>query len=393
MTGLRRILLAIIAVLSGAWLGLDSLKNKTRQAARPKTPLPPPGPATIGAKGGTLALPRTKRAAPGFEASAAAPGAVSSLRDARPAEKPASAPAGADGHGDVRAIKGPLGYLMELFKRFGADHCPAWAAALSFFSLLSFVPLILAGLALVSQFLSPETARQQVEVFLTSLVPGKTAQGGVRALLEEINIEQQVQNLKNFSNIAGMIGFLSLLWAATRIFVNAATPMNAAFRTQETRGFWKMQFMAFGMLVAVGALFLLSFIPSAGPALINRLPLPFDSPDPPGVLLNIVFFALALVFNAAMFTVIYKWVPSPSAGVQWKEALVGGVVVAVLWEAAKQGFTFYLRRFGQGYNEMYGLLAGGFIAVVWVYYSSMILLLGAEIAEIYSDVREAKVQE
>jgi len=176
-----------------------------------------------------------------------------------------------------------------------------------------------------------------------------------------------------------------------QIFINATTLMNAAFGTDETRGWFKLRGVALLLLVIVGFLFLLALVPSSGAQIINSLKLPFIGklPDPLPPIIAFLLSLVAVAVNAVMFSVVYRYLPSPSANIDWKEARFAGVIVAVLWEVAKQVFAFYLRRFGQaGYNKMYGSLGGLAGLIFWIFYTSMILLLGAEIAKMYSEWRD-----
>lgn len=387
MALIRRILLALIALLSGAWLTMDALKNSAQRAVKKAgRPVPKTTTAVAGAKSGAVAMPRSSL-----------PASTVTKREkteAKPIEretKPVSVPGAEDTHRSIHEIHGPIAYLRELYNRFNGDQCPAWAAALSFFVILATVPLLLVGLAAVGFLIhDPHRAAEQVRVFIQGMLPGKGAASAAGQLIDNMKIAEQAKKLMDVSSVMGVIGIGSLLWAASRIFVNAATPMNAAFQTKETRGFLPMQGMAFGLLLAGGLLFLLSFVPSTGAAMINRLHIPgIAVPVPTPFLLNAFFFLLAIAINAAMYTVIYRFLPSPSANITWKDAAVGGAVVAVLWEIAKQGFALYLRKQGgDSYNYVSGAAAGVFIAVIWVYYSSMILLLGAEIIEMYRDHQE-----
>ncbi len=394
MAAIRAVLLAIIGIVSGAWLGLDALKSGAKQAA--KSSDAPPKPfrprkrdqarlAVHQAKNTTAAL--TSRAS---HAVSRVIHRKKRAADEEP-EKPASAPAGRAGHTDIGQVHGWFGYLRELFKRFGADHCPAWAAALSFFSILSFVPILLCGIALLGFVIQdPAQAAQKVQQFVANLLPGATAAKQAADIIKQIDVEKRLADLRNFSGTAGLIGLLSLFWAASRIVVNAATPMNAAFAAEEKRGFVKMQVYAFGLMFGAGTLFLLSLLPSSGPALLQHIPVFKGLPDPSPWWLNVIILAISVVINAAMFTIIYRFLPSPSAGVDWVEARFAGLIVAVLWEAAKQGLAFYLSRFGgdKNYDKVYGGLGGLILLILWVYYSSMILLLGAEIAKMYSEWRD-----
>jgi membrane protein len=200
-----------------------------------------------------------------------------------------------------------------------------------------------------------------------------------------------VTTLQEQRGIAGIIGVISLFWAAMQIFVNATTPMNAAFRTKETRGFIKLRLTALALLFGAGSLFLLALTPTIAAQFIGNSKFlglgPFKDTVLPMV--AVLFTIVGIGINAAMFTVIYKYLPSPSANVTWKAAAISGGFVALLWEAAKQGFAFYTSKYAN-YDKVYGTLGGLIGLVFWIYYTSMILLLGAEIANLYRDSQEAK---
>lgn len=308
---------------------------------------------------------------------------------------PASAP-GSDAQHDASLadVHGPFGYLKELFKRFSGDYCGAWAASLSFFSILSIPPVLLCGLAVLGFVIQdPPTATVQMQSILAKVLPGTedTAKDQAASIITQLNVEKSVTTLKRQSGRAGVIGVISLFWASIQIFVNASTPMNAAFRTKETRGFIKLRLTALGLLFGAGLLFLLALTPTIAAQFIGSSKIlgfgPFKETIAP--IVAVLLAVLGICFNAAMFTVIYRYLPSPSAKVTWKAAAMSGGFVALLWEGAKQGFAFYTSKYAN-YDKVYGTL-GGLIAVVfWIYYTSMILLLGAEIANLYADAQKAR---
>jgi membrane protein len=288
---------------------------------------------------------------------------------------------------------GPLGMLKELYERFNEDQGAGWAAALSFFGILSFIPLLVCGIAAVGFFIQdPHSAAEKVFHALKSILPGENAGATAQRIIRDAHIEEQAAKLMQFSGWGTVIGIGSLVWTASRIFVNAMPPMNAAFRAKETRSLLMMQVYALGLLLAAGFLGLLSFLPSSGPDLMRRIAVFSGLPDPSPWWLDTIFLILGVAISALMYMIIYRFLPSPAAKVTWREAAVGGVVAAVLWELAKQGFGLYLRSFGgsSSYDKLYGSLGGIVILTLWVYYSSMILLLGAQIAELYSDAQATK---
>jgi len=280
-------------------------------------------------------------------------------------------------------------YTRLLLQRFNQDHCPAFAAALSFFALLSVVPLLLVALAALGFALQdPAQARAYLENVVAQVLPGSAARTAARELMDQIKIEQQVETLMASRGVAGLVGVLTLVWASIQIFVNGATAMNAAWQVEERRSWVRQRLVALGLLLGAGALFLLSLIPSSGPELLRNLRIPWlGLPEQVPWYVDLLFVLVAVALNAAMFTVIYRFLPATE--VTWKQAAIGGAAMGGLWELAKRGFTFYLATYGSR-NAMYGALGGLMILVTWIYYTSMLLLLGAEVAKLHKDVSERK---
>jgi membrane protein len=340
-------------------------------------------------------------AAPGGSASATGPTAHSAGRGGAPhAESrakvgdPSAQPARAESSAIPEASRdnvvphGAWPILKELFRRFGRDQCPAFAAALAFFSILSLVPIMLVALAaLAFVYHNPHEAMTRLQSLLGNMLPGATAQGELRHLLvERANVEQSVTTLIQTRGIAGAVGLLSLLWASIQLFINAAPAMNAAYEVQETRGWIKLRLVALGLFVASGVLFLLSLLPSAAPTFIAGLHVSWlGTPGHVPWYINMGTWLVALAINITMFALIYKFLPN--ARTTWREAFVGGAITGVLWELAKRGFAYYLANFAS-YNKVYGALAGLMILILWIYYTAMILLLGAEAAALYQDVQQ-----
>jgi len=269
---------------------------------------------------------------------------------------------------------GPWPTAKELFRRFGKDQCPAFAAALTFFGILSIVPaLVVALAALAFIFQDPVEAMHRLQGLIASILPGDIAGKAAQSMMQEANVQKSVEDLIKTRGIAGVIGLLSLIWATMQIFVNGAPAMDSAFEVVETRGWIKLRLVALGLLIGAGALFLLSLLPSTGPDFIRNLHW-FNLPQRVPWYIEALFWLVALGLNCAMFGLIYKFLPDAQS--TWREAFVGGLVAGVLWELAKQGLSYYIAHFGN-YNKVYGALGGTIVLVLWMYYTSMILLLGA----------------
>jgi membrane protein len=418
MNKVRGLLLAAIAALSAAGLGAEAIRKRLRRFTEDfdsarltgrRTAAHEEYPA-LGRKSGAAAV--ADGSAPPTRRNGSAAAAILERPDLRNhtgggpirngagrrtaghgGDSAPSAAADAYPHDTVHDITlehvhGPIGYVRELFKRFSGDYCPAWAASLSFFSILSIAPILLCGLAVLEYLMhNPDEATLRVQELLARMLPG----GGIIAdhqaadLIRQFNVQTSVHTLYAKRGVAGIIGIVSLFWASMQIFVNASAPMNAAFRTRETRGWVKLRLVSLGLLLGAGPLFLFAL----APAYIGQSLKISDTDTVLSPILSALLVLIGVVVNAVMFAIIYKVLPSPSANVTWKAAGMAGSIVAILWEVAKEAFAYYLGRFAN-YDKVYGSLGTLIGLILWIYYTSMILLLGAEIAKLYLDANAAK---
>lgn len=276
-------------------------------------------------------------------------------------------------------LTGAWAKAKMVWRRFTQDQGPILAAGLTFFTLLSIVPMILVAMAVMGFIMdSPHQALVNMQQIVAQALPGPAGVDAFRQIATEINLEQTLADLMSSRGVALYTGIIALVWAALQIFVNATAQMNAAFDTDETRSWIRLRLVALGVMLVAAVLFVASLLPTSGPELIRGLHirwLGLTSPAPAWV--DIAFSLLAVAINIAMFTVIYRFLPARRVG--WRVALFGGVVVGILWEIAKKGFAVYIAH-SSGYGRLYGPMGGVILLITWLYYSNFLLLLGAEIA-------------
>ena len=289
-------------------------------------------------------------------------------------------------------------FIMDVFARFGKDNGGLLAAGLAFFMVLAFVPMLLVGLYVLGHLYvhRPDEAVQKIYDLLSKqIVPGK-AGDEVRHLMLRANIATAagdngplhagptLMHLLQGHGIAGLIGVLSLAWAALQIFINGSAAMNAAWQTTEKRGWVKLRLVALGLLVAAGVLLVLSLAATGYSTVISASDFARSVPFL-GLLLSGLYELAAVAVSAGMYAVIYKYLPS--AQVTWKAAFVGGAFSAIAWEVAKKALAVYLLKPN---HSLYGELGNLIVFILWVLYSMTILLLGAEASAVYAETVEGR---
>lgn len=281
-------------------------------------------------------------------------------------------------------------FALRVFGRFGSDNGGMYAGGMSFFMVLSFIPMLLVGIAALGYYFhlaydlgiihthtDPVTA---VTNFITTqVVPGKSAGAEVQNIVQQSNIAQTIKTVTAKRGISGIVGILGLVWSALQIFINASVAMNAAWETREKRNWLKLHLLALGLLIASGVLVALSLAATTlGTTISKHILFPGMA-----VLTTIGTEIGAVVVATLMYTIIYKMLPA--ASVTWKSAFWGALVAAVSWEIAKKGLAVVVLRSNP---SLYGSLADLFVFVLWIYYSMMIMLIGAEVSVVYCETFE-----
>jgi membrane protein len=256
------------------------------------------------------------------------------------------------------------------------------AHALAFIGVLSLGPVLLFALAALGFVIHDAS---QVEAFVHDLIarflPGRQASEAANNLIAQTHILESARTLMRGKWWAVSIGVVSITWAAIGLFAGAADAMNAAWGVRETRPFWKLRLVCFGVFLGAGVLFLLSLAPSALPSLARHAQLPIIGAIPRGWL-DVVSWLLAIIVNGAMFTVIYRFLPN--VRVPWQSAIFGGAIAGLLWELFKQGFALYIAHFGN-FDKLYGALGGAVLLVTWILYSCVVLLAFAIGCKMHSE--------
>lgn len=248
-----------------------------------------------------------------------------------------------------------------------ADRIPLLAGGVAFFALLAVVPLLVAFVSLYGLLADPEQVTRQVGDLLGA------APTEVRDLVERQLSSVASQSTRSIG-VGLAAGLAAALWSASSGVKHLIGALNAAYDEEETRGFLKLRAVA--LLFTLGAIAFLAVavvVLTVVPALLERSPLPGGA----GLALTVARWPLLAAAFAAALAVLYRSAPDRDAA-EWRWATPGALVATVLWLIASGGLSLYVSRFGS-YDETYGSLGGVVVAMLWVFITAYVVLLGAEL--------------
>ena len=266
--------------------------------------------------------------------------------------------------------------LKETVTRWSEDRASTLAAALAYYAIFSLAPLLLIAVAVAGLVFGQRAAEGQ----LYSQLAGTVGESSARTLQRMV---AQLHQRSSGGIVATVVGIATLLFAASGLFVQLQQSMNIIWRAKARAasgiaGFLKVRLVSFSMVMVIGLLLLASLMLSAGLAAVSGyLTTVLPRSIAVGAALDaVVGFLLA----TGLFAFIYKVLPD--APVAWREVWLGALVTSVLFTVGKIGIGLYLRH--GNVASGYGAAGALVVLLLWIYYSAMILYLGAEFTHVYA---------
>jgi len=345
-------------VLAWAVVAMAALRRRkdnaaTRRArADPFRPRPPRGPVPASRSG-------TNGSGPAAQTAQDTDTGTGNGTPARPGEQ-AALPTQIPARGWVQVTK-------RAFKESSVDNVGIMAGGISYAAFLAIFPALIAGISLFGLVADPATIAQQAEGVLAALP--QEAQPLIRDQITSLT-----QTSSSALSISLVVSILLALWTASGGTSSLMTGINVAYDETESRNFLKLRGTA--LLLTLGAIIFVLLtlaLVAVVPAVLNALNL--------GTFINIVVQVIRWVLLVALIVValavVYRVAPDRDSP-QFKWTSVGALVAAALWVLGSLAFSLYVNNFGS-YNKTYGTLAGVVILLLWLYLTSYIVLLGAEI--------------
>ena len=280
-----------------------------------------------------------------------------------------------------------LRLLRRTFEEWKEDRCSSMAAALSYYTVFSLPPLLLLLLTVVGLFVDPSDVQGRISQEISALV-GPEGATQVREMIR--SVDRPEVDL-TWLSVAGIVG---LLIGATGALAELQQALNRAWEVApdpEKGGLVRKlgkRVLSLGMILTIAFLLLVSLVLSAalsafGDQLGSWLPATLS-----GVTLRLLSAGISFAVIAFLFGLIFKVMPD--ARIAWRDVAVGAISTAALFMVGKLLLGEYLARSDPG--QAFGAAGSLALILVWIYYSSMIVLFGAELTQVWANERGAGVE-
>ena len=271
--------------------------------------------------------------------------------------------------------KGLWQALKLSFKGFSDDKVMKLSASLAYYTVFSLGPLLIVLIYIAGIFLGQEAAQNEIY----NQVQGFIGHDGA------VQLQEIIKNaaLDDKGGVALIIGIIVLLIGATTIFGEVQDSINSIWglKASPKAGLLKLvltRLLSFGMIASLGFLLLVSMAATAVVESIgDRLQASF--PDVTVVVFYIINLILTLVVTTILFAIIFKFLPD--AHIKWKHVWIGAIATSIFFLIGKFAISLYISKSEIG--TTYGAAGSLVIILVWIYYSAIILYLGAEFTKAY----------
>ena len=283
----------------------------------------------------------------------------------------------------IRGIREVWMYLVRITERMEDNHIFLSGAAIAFNSFLCFIPLVLVIFYVLGLYLDSASALATINSYLDSLdmIPYE------REYIRE-RVIMLVREFVGGSSLAGIIGLVGLIWTSSALFAALRVVLNRIFAIRDTRNFVVSKLKDLALLSTVGIALVLITALSYGMTLIRGLAESWFGLAAGHWLLEGTLLHLSTgLLNFMLFCVVFVLVPDQR--ISWRVVLLSSGIAAVFWGVAKALFGYYLANLWS-IGRVYGPYAVLVATAIWIYYSSITLLVAAEIGEMARERRQLK---
>ncbi len=271
----------------------------------------------------------------------------------------------------AEAKTGWFATLRRTATEFSEDNLTDWAAALTYYGLLSLFPALIALVSVVGVIGDPQSTTRTITDIVTRIGPESAAQT-FSGPIESITSNQ------SRAGIALVVGLLVALWSASGYVGAFMRVSNVIYETPEGRPIWKLRPLQ--MLVTLAMVILLALVALGlvltGP-IVDAVAEPIGLSSTATTIWDIAKWPVLAALFVTMISILYYASPNVKVrGFKW--VTPGSIVALVVWVLASAGFAFFVSNFGS-YDKTYGALAGMVVLLIWLWITNLAILFGHEL--------------
>lgn len=270
-----------------------------------------------------------------------------------------------------------LGYLIKATaKGFSSDKATRLGAALAYYSVFSIGPLLMIVIAIAGLVFGEEAVRGELFGQLRGLIGDQGAQ------ITQTMVQAAAAKPRT-GTVASIVGAITLLIGATGVITQLKDSLNTIWKVQPKPGaglryFVKTYIVSLAAILGIGFLLMVSLVLSASLAAIGKfaaglLPIPES-------VLQLANVGISFAVITMLFAFMFKFLPDVK--LRWSDVWLGAALTSLLFSIGKLGIGVYLGK--QSIGSTYGAAGSLVVLLIWIYYSSLIFFIGAELTEVYT---------
>lgn len=284
-----------------------------------------------------------------------------------------------------RPLRTAFFLIRDTLSEFGQDKAARIAAALAYYAAFAIAPMLLVVIGVVGLFWGASESDMQARILAE--ISGMIGEDGASV------IGTMLENTSDTGTgiVATIAGIGGLIWGATRLFAQLQGALNDIWNVapKPGRGIMKLvttRVLSFGMVLVVGLLMLVAMvIGTVVTALRDTL-----TQYVPGsaIVIDIANILIPLLLMTVLFAAIYRYLPD--AEVRWRDVWMGAFITAILFSLGRYGIGFYLANSSTA--SAYGAAGSFVLLLLWIYFTSMIFLFGAEFTQVWARHHGHRIQ-
>ena len=275
-------------------------------------------------------------------------------------------------------------YMHGIVSRFVEDDVLFLASGIAFNVLLCIIPFLLLVSSLLGSLLnSSEMATENIDKFLTKVLPNQAQSIPIKNLAFRI-----INDLVEFRQSMGVAGALVLVYTSTSLFSSVRSALHRVYRITTTTGIFLSQLKDIFLVLALGCLFVSINTLNWLYTLVSKYSMEMFGPNSADLQTAIPEFLArltSLLLTSLMAYLAYRFIPF--YGTTTRSSFISAVATTILWKTAGFLFALYLTTF-RPFSRVYGAYAFILIAMVWVYVSSIVFVIGGVAGGLYRERQE-----